>query len=115
MGQVPKIGQLKFRLLFSKDNKVNENDGSVTSTKSTDFELWGSVRQMSDSEVMRSGQNVSYINYEIYVLYQSDKLPNNRHVITLSNPLRTLTVKSVQEIEEGNRWIKIIAVTNSIG
>jgi SPP1 family predicted phage head-tail adaptor len=105
MATAPKIGQLKSRLVFQKDTKVSDGSGGYTSTKSTDFTLWGWLRQLSESESLRNGQEVGYNTFEAWVLYQASMLPTRQHTVTNNN--RTFTINGVQEINEANRWIRI--------
>jgi SPP1 family predicted phage head-tail adaptor len=106
----PGIGQLRNRLVFQKDTKVSDGEGGYTTTKSTAFSLWGSLRQMSESEALRVGQEVGYNTYEIWVLYQSDMIPTRQHLIVCG--LNTFTINGINEIEEKNRWFKITATRN---
>lgn len=110
MGQIPKIGQLKSRLAFQVDTKTSDDYGGYTTVKSTDFSLWGYMRQISESEAIRSGQELGYNSFEIWVLFQSDMIPTRQHTIVYNS--KTYTINGVREVEEKNRWI-VLSVTGN--
>ena len=101
------IGQLRNRLVFQKLTKVADGAGGSSGTYSTDFSLWGKVKQLSDSEVLRHGLEAGYNHFEIWVLFQSDLTPTRQHRITHGS--KTLIVNGVNEVDELNRWYKITA------
>jgi len=103
MANAPYIGQLRSRLQFLKDTKTSDGAGGFTSAKSVDFEMWGYIRQISESEAMRNGQVVGYNSYEIWVQYQSSIIPTRQHIILYNN--KAYTINGTREIEEKNRWI----------
>ena len=103
MANVPYIGQLRSRIQFLKDTKTSDGAGGYTSAKSVDFEMWGYIRQISESEAMRNGQEIGYNSYEIWVQYQSSIIPTRQHVILYNN--KAYTINGTREIEEKNRWI----------
>jgi SPP1 family predicted phage head-tail adaptor len=103
----PKIGQLKQRAAFQTLTKTADGAGGYTATYATSFSLWAYVRQLSESEQLRSGQVTSEASYDIWVLYQSDKLPTRGMKVVVNS--KSLIINGVQEQEESNRWLKISA------
>jgi len=106
----PKIGELRQRLVFVKDTRTSDGSGGTTSVKSTDFTIWGKISQLSENEVLRSGREIGQNHCDIWVLWQSDKIPTRQHLITWNG--RTYTINGVREIDELNKWIKITATFN---
>ncbi len=104
------VGQLRHRLVFVKDVKTSDGEGGYTTTKTTDFSLWGSLVQLSASQSIRAGQDVGYNNYECWVIYQSDKIPTLQHVISCNG--KTFTINGINEIEDKNRWFRLSLTRN---
>ena len=89
------IGDMRHRLVFQSATKTADTYGGFTSVWAEDFALWCSVRQISEAEALRNGQNAGLVNYSCYCLFQDGLIPTSQHrvlwgdkLLTISAPIR---------------------------
>jgi len=97
-----RIGDMRHRLVFQKGTKTADTYGGFSTVWTEDFALWCSVRQMSEAELLRNGQNAGTINYSCYCLYQDGLLPTSQHrvlwngkIMAINAPVRDSDGKHV--------------------
>ena len=93
---------MRHRLVFQKGTKTADTYGGFSTVWAEDFALWCSVRQMSEAELLRNGQNAGTINYSCCCLYQDGLLPSSQHrvlwdgkIMSINAPVRDADGKHV--------------------
>ena len=98
------IGDLRQRLMLERVSRVNDGGGGASESWAVVATLWAALMPLAGNEDLDADALSGSLTHEIWLRYRAGVVPDMR----LRMGARIFDVRSVIDVEERGRWLRLL-------